>query len=196
MYAGFAKTAEEEGFPELAAKFRGVAAIEKRHEERYRALLKNVETAQVFERSEVKVWECRNCGHIVVVSGETGIPAVHLVFLLAIETTMRKDGDRQRVGHVRIGIEPGVAVTDRGIVHGTVRLSHVAVLRDFCSIYCLRELIVYESLELQLCDGLVGELSLIFNIGHVQVHIVIGQLVLDVERCVVARIVCIWIEGT
>ena len=66
MYDGFAKTADEEGFYELAAKFRGVAAIEKRHEERYRALLKNVETAQVFERSEVKVWECRNCGHIVV----------------------------------------------------------------------------------------------------------------------------------
>ena len=56
MYDGFAKTADEEGFHELAAKFRGVAAIEKRHEERYRALLKNVETAQVFERSEVKVW--------------------------------------------------------------------------------------------------------------------------------------------
>ena len=66
MYAGFAETAEEEGFPELAAKFRLVAAIEKHHEERYRALLKNVETAQVFEKSEVKVWECRNCGHIVV----------------------------------------------------------------------------------------------------------------------------------
>ena len=66
MYDGFAKTAEEEGFPELAAKFRLVAAIEKRHEERYRALLRNVETAQVFEKSEVKVWECRNCGHIVV----------------------------------------------------------------------------------------------------------------------------------
>lgn len=66
MYDGFAKTAEEEGFPELAAKFRGVAAIEKHHEERYRALLKNVETAAVFEKSEVKVWECRNCGHIVV----------------------------------------------------------------------------------------------------------------------------------
>ena len=66
MYEGFAKTAEEEGFPELAARFRGVAAIEKRHEERYRALLKNVETETVFERSEVKVWECRNCGHIVV----------------------------------------------------------------------------------------------------------------------------------
>ena len=66
MYDGFAKTAEEEGFPELAAKFRGVAAIEKRHEARYRALLQNVETAAVFERSEVKVWECRNCGHIVV----------------------------------------------------------------------------------------------------------------------------------
>ena len=66
MYVGFAKTADEEGFPELAEKFRGVAAIEKRHEERYRALLKNVETAQVFARSEVKVWECRNCGHIVV----------------------------------------------------------------------------------------------------------------------------------
>ncbi len=66
MYDGFAKTAEEEGFHELAAKFRLVAAIEKHHEERYRALLKNVETAQVFEKSEVKVWECRNCGHIVV----------------------------------------------------------------------------------------------------------------------------------
>ena len=66
MYAGFAKTAEEEGFPQLAAKFRMVAEIERHHEERYRALLKNVETAQVFEKSEVKVWECRNCGHIVV----------------------------------------------------------------------------------------------------------------------------------
>ena len=66
MYAGFAETAEKEGFPELAAKFRLVAAIEKHHEERYRALLKNVETAQVFAKSEVKVWECRNCGHIVV----------------------------------------------------------------------------------------------------------------------------------
>ena len=66
MYAQFAKEADEEGFPELAAKFRMVGAIEKHHEERYRALLKNVETASVFEKSEVKVWECRNCGHIVV----------------------------------------------------------------------------------------------------------------------------------
>lgn len=66
MYEDFAKTAEAEGFPALAAKFRMVGAIEKAHEERYRALLNNVETAQVFEKSEVKVWECRNCGHIVV----------------------------------------------------------------------------------------------------------------------------------
>ena len=66
MYDGFAKTAEEEGFTELAKKFRMVAEIERHHEERYRALLKNVETASVFEKSEVKVWECRNCGHIVV----------------------------------------------------------------------------------------------------------------------------------
>ena len=66
MYDDFAKTAEEEGFPELAARFRMVGEIEKHHEERYRALLKNVETARVFEKSEVKVWECRNCGHIVV----------------------------------------------------------------------------------------------------------------------------------
>ena len=66
MYADFAKTAEEEGFTELAEKFRMVAAIEKTHEERYRALLHNVETKEVFEKSEVKVWECRNCGHIVV----------------------------------------------------------------------------------------------------------------------------------
>ena len=66
MYAGFAETAEKEGFPELAARFRLVAAIEKRHEERYRALLRNVEAQEVFKKSEVKVWECRNCGHIVV----------------------------------------------------------------------------------------------------------------------------------
>ena len=66
MYDGFAKTADAEGFHELAEKIRLVAAIERHHEERYRALLKNVETAAVFEKSEVKVWECRNCGHLVV----------------------------------------------------------------------------------------------------------------------------------
>ena len=73
MYDGFAKTAEEEGFPELAARFRLVGEIERHHEERYRALLRNVETAEVFRKSEVKVWECRNCGHIVV---GTEAPAV------------------------------------------------------------------------------------------------------------------------
>ena len=66
MYENFAKTAEAEGFPELAAKFRGVGAIECRHEERYRALLRNIEAQEVFAKSSVKVWECRNCGHIVV----------------------------------------------------------------------------------------------------------------------------------
>ena len=66
MYDSFAKTAEEEGFPELAARFRLVGAIEKHHEERYRALLHNIEMAEVFAKSEVNVWECRNCGHIVV----------------------------------------------------------------------------------------------------------------------------------
>lgn len=73
MYDGFAKTAEEEGFQSLAARFRMVAAIEKHHEERFRALLENVQTAQVFEKCEVKVWECRKCGHIVV---GTKAPAV------------------------------------------------------------------------------------------------------------------------
>ena len=66
MYKGFAETAEKEGFPELAARFRLVAEIEKHHEDRYRGLLNSGETAAVFEKSEVKVWECRNCGHIVV----------------------------------------------------------------------------------------------------------------------------------
>lgn len=66
MYAGFAETAEKEGFTELAAKFRMVGQIEKMHEERYRALLHNVEAQEVFKKSEVKVWECRNCGHIVI----------------------------------------------------------------------------------------------------------------------------------
>ena len=66
MYEDFAKVAEEEGFVDLAKKFRGVALIEKHHEERYRKLLNNIQTKQVFEKSSVKVWECRNCGHIVV----------------------------------------------------------------------------------------------------------------------------------
>ena len=73
MYAGFAETAEKEGFPELAAKFRMVAEIERHHEERYRALLKNVETAEVFKKCSVKVWECRNCGHLIT---GTEAPAV------------------------------------------------------------------------------------------------------------------------
>ena len=66
MYENFAKTAEAEGFKELAVRFRMVGAIEKHHEERYRALLHNVEMSEVFEKSEVKIWECRNCGHIVI----------------------------------------------------------------------------------------------------------------------------------
>ncbi len=66
MYATFAKEAEEEGFTALAAKFRMVAAIEKSHEERYRALLSNVEMQQVFEKGEETMWECRNCGHLVM----------------------------------------------------------------------------------------------------------------------------------
>ncbi|MDO4344003.1 MAG: rubrerythrin family protein [Eubacteriales bacterium] len=66
MYSTFAKEAEEEGFPELAAKFRMVADIEKAHEERYRALLNNVEMKTVFAKGEMKMWECRNCGHLVM----------------------------------------------------------------------------------------------------------------------------------
>lgn len=66
MYDTFAKEAEEEGFTALAARFRLVAAIEKMHEERYRALIKNVELKEVFEKSSVSVWECRSCGHVAV----------------------------------------------------------------------------------------------------------------------------------
>ena len=66
MYENFAKTAEQEGFADLAKKFRLVAAIEKRHEQRYRELLKNVETSEVFKKSQIKIWECRNCGHIEI----------------------------------------------------------------------------------------------------------------------------------
>ena len=66
MYATFAKEADEEGFTELAEKFRMVAAIEKSHEERYRALLSNVEMQKVFEKAEMTMWECRNCGHLVM----------------------------------------------------------------------------------------------------------------------------------
>ena len=66
MYATFAKEAEEEGFTEIARKFRMVAAIEKTHEERYLKLLNNVEMQKVFEKAEETMWECRNCGHLVV----------------------------------------------------------------------------------------------------------------------------------
>lgn len=66
MYNIFAREAEQEGFIELSDKFKAVAAIEKSHEERYRTLLHNVETAAVFEKSEITIWECRNCGHIVI----------------------------------------------------------------------------------------------------------------------------------
>jgi len=66
MYDRFAREAEEEGFTQLAAQFRGVAAVERAHEERYRALLKNIELQQVFEKSEETMWECRNCGHLVM----------------------------------------------------------------------------------------------------------------------------------
>jgi rubrerythrin len=66
MYDRFAREADEEGFHELAEQFRGVAAIEKHHEERYRALLRNVEAAEVFRKAGVSIWECRNCGHIVI----------------------------------------------------------------------------------------------------------------------------------
>lgn len=66
MYETFAKEADEEGYPELAEKFRGVAKIEKAHEDRYRALLNNVEMKAVFEKSEETMWECRNCGHLVM----------------------------------------------------------------------------------------------------------------------------------
>ena len=66
MYERMAREAEEEGFPELAEKFRGVGAIEKEHEERYRKLLANIEAMEVFKKAGVMVWECRNCGHIVV----------------------------------------------------------------------------------------------------------------------------------
>ena len=66
MYAGFAKTAREEGFEALAKQFEGVAAIEKRHEERYRKLLKNLEDKLVFSKDGDAIWVCRNCGHVVV----------------------------------------------------------------------------------------------------------------------------------
>ena len=66
MYEGFARTAEEEGFTDLAAKFRAVAAIEKSHEERYRTLLQNIEDKKVFSRDGDAIWVCRNCGHIII----------------------------------------------------------------------------------------------------------------------------------
>lgn len=66
MYAGFAKTAREEGFEEIALRFEMVGAIEKQHEERYRALIDNIETGKVFSRDGDAIWICRNCGHIVI----------------------------------------------------------------------------------------------------------------------------------
>ena len=112
MYAGFAETAEREGFPELAQKFRLVAEIEKHHEERYRALLKNVETASVFEKSEVKVWECRNCGHIVV---GTEAPEVcptcnHPQSYFEVRNCKPDDPYCGLCGNVLCGLETGASV--------------------------------------------------------------------------------------
>lgn len=73
MYEGFAETAEREGFPELAEKFKQVAQIEKKHEERFRTLLNNVEANEVFQKSDVRVWECRKCGHIVVAASAPAV---------------------------------------------------------------------------------------------------------------------------
>ena len=66
MYDRMAKEADEEGFTEIAAKFRGIAAIEKTHEERYRKLLANLEEGEVFKKGSITIWQCRNCGHIVI----------------------------------------------------------------------------------------------------------------------------------
>lgn len=66
MYDRMAKEADEEGFTEIAAKFRGIGAIEKEHEARFRRLLENVENGEVFKRGSITIWKCRNCGHIVV----------------------------------------------------------------------------------------------------------------------------------
>ncbi|MDD6807929.1 MAG: rubrerythrin family protein [Oscillospiraceae bacterium] len=66
MYENFAREAEDEGFPELAKKFKNVADIEKRHEERFKDLIQNIENREVFSKCDIQVWECRNCGHIVV----------------------------------------------------------------------------------------------------------------------------------
>ena len=86
MYERMAREAEEEGFYELAAQFRDVAAIEKMHEERYRALLKNVETMEVFKKSGVVMWECRNCGHVVVgISAPEVCPVCKVVGISAPE---------------------------------------------------------------------------------------------------------------
>ena len=73
MYDTFAKEAEEEGFKALAFQFRAVAAIEKAHEERYRKLLSNVEMQKVFVKSEITMWECRNCGHLVMGNKAPGV---------------------------------------------------------------------------------------------------------------------------
>src|SRR5574344_2136495 len=100
MYDGFAKTAEEEGFPELAAKFRLVAEIERHHEERYRALLKNVETMAVFEKSEVKIWECRNCGP----QARTTSPTSNIVLGLGESSVSRKRLNTRSASLSLIGI--------------------------------------------------------------------------------------------
>ena len=73
MYERFAKDAEEEGFTKLAAQFRMVGAIEKHHEERFRALLNNIDMQRVFEKSDETIWECRNCGHLVIGKKAPGV---------------------------------------------------------------------------------------------------------------------------
>ena len=110
MYDGFAKTADEEGFHELAQRFRLVAAIEKHHEERYRALLHNVEMAEVFAKSEVKVWECRNCGHIVVGDSTRRAGGGEDVFLRVGQTESLGQMRRHSGAEARVALTGAIAV--------------------------------------------------------------------------------------
>ena len=124
MYATFAKEAEEEGFAELARKFRTVAAIEKSHEERYRALLNNVEMQRVFEKSEETMWECRNCGHLVIGKKAPAVCPVcdhpQSYFEVRKENYLCENGGRSSVK--RLLPSAPFAIIPRGVILGKTRM--------------------------------------------------------------------------
>ena len=132
--------------------------------------------------------------HIIIACCGTEVPAVHLVLCLAIETTIGQNRERQRVRFVRVFVQSWVVITRGGIVHGTESHSHVRVLSDLISLCCGRELICTQDSQFYFRNGLVLQFALNLHVNHIEVHEVVSQLIVNIERRIVSCVIFIWIQ--